>query len=586
VTRRVRSVVCILIVGLAGCGPLRSGRQLDNADTPPAPTSVTLSIVGTNDLHGAIASREGRGGLALLGGYVANLRAARAKDGAVLLIDAGDMFQGTLESNLSEGAAVVAAYNALGYAAAAVGNHEFDFGPNGEASTPRQPRDDPRGALKARAAEAKFPLLAANLVDQATGRIVAWPNVQPGVLLQAAGIKVGIVGVMTYRALTATMAANVKGLNVAPLVATITEHATALRTQGAEVVVVTAHAGARCTSFESPTDLSSCTGDGEILEVAAALAPGLVDVIVAGHTHAGMAHQSNGIAIIESFSSGRAFGRVDLTVDLGIRRPTNTKIYPPQDTCLQVDAGTRVCEAEPVAGATMIGSTYEGRAVVPDATIAAAIEPHLTKVRDLRAMPLGVVLDTPLPRTAASDSPLGNLFTDVFLQSVPNADFAINNTSGGIRADLPAGPLTYGSLFEAYPFDNVLVRFETTGGALRKALEARLRGRAVPGTAGLQVSVQCSDARPALQLHRPDGRVVADDERVSVVTTDFIATGGDGIFPEGFFGGVTVDDIGITVRDAAANWLRARGGRLSERDFVIPERPRWVLPGPWPVRCN
>ena len=88
------------------------------AVAPAAPT-VTLSVVGTNDLHGGILQRGDRGGLALLGGYVGNLRAARARDGgAVLLIDAGDLFQGTLESNLNEGQSVIAAYNALGYAAA------------------------------------------------------------------------------------------------------------------------------------------------------------------------------------------------------------------------------------------------------------------------------------------------------------------------------------------------------------------------------------------------------------------------------------------------------------------------------------
>ena len=109
---------------------------------------VTISIVGTNDLHGGILARDGKGGLALFAGYVNNLRAARARDGgAVLVIDAGDMFQGTLESNLAEGSPVVAAYNALGYAAAAIGNHEFDYGPVGEAATPSKPGDDPRGAL-------------------------------------------------------------------------------------------------------------------------------------------------------------------------------------------------------------------------------------------------------------------------------------------------------------------------------------------------------------------------------------------------------------------------------------------------------
>ena len=63
---------------------------------------------------------------------------------------------------------MIAAYNALGYTAAAIGNHEFDFGPVGAAATPRTPADDPRGALKARAAAAAFPFLAANLLDTAT----------------------------------------------------------------------------------------------------------------------------------------------------------------------------------------------------------------------------------------------------------------------------------------------------------------------------------------------------------------------------------------------------------------------------------
>ena len=62
-------------------------------------------------------------------GHMGLLRRARAADGgAVLLLDAGDMWQGTLASNLTEGASMVAAYNVLGVDAATIGNHEFDFG--------------------------------------------------------------------------------------------------------------------------------------------------------------------------------------------------------------------------------------------------------------------------------------------------------------------------------------------------------------------------------------------------------------------------------------------------------------------------
>src|SRR5829696_4308089 len=95
----------------------------------PKSSPVTISIVGTSDLHGYFMERGGRGGLGVFAGYVNNLRAARVADhGAVLLLDAGDTFQGGVESNLSEGAVIVDAYNALGYTALTVGNHEFDFG--------------------------------------------------------------------------------------------------------------------------------------------------------------------------------------------------------------------------------------------------------------------------------------------------------------------------------------------------------------------------------------------------------------------------------------------------------------------------
>jgi hypothetical protein len=144
-----------LSLALAAC-PRSSGHGAHPPGPPPTPRagSFTLTILGTNDLHGAIDR------LPILAGYVANVRAARAADGGqVLLLDAGDMFQGTLGSNLGEGAAVVAAYNAIGYDAAAIGNHEFDFGPVGPAVTASGPDDDPRGALRARAVEANFPFL-------------------------------------------------------------------------------------------------------------------------------------------------------------------------------------------------------------------------------------------------------------------------------------------------------------------------------------------------------------------------------------------------------------------------------------------
>src|SRR5690606_3539314 len=109
-----------------------------------------------------------------------------------------------------------------------------------------------------------------------------------------------------------------------------------------------------------------------------ALPPDLVDVIVAGHTHRGVAHRVNGVAIIESFAYGEAFGRVDLT--LRDRRVVDSKIHPPQPMCTKPAADP--CETLP----------YAGRPVVENAAIAALIAPDLARAEAIRTKPLGVEL--------------------------------------------------------------------------------------------------------------------------------------------------------------------------------------------------
>jgi 2',3'-cyclic-nucleotide 2'-phosphodiesterase (5'-nucleotidase family) len=582
-SRNTPSVLCLLVL-IAACAPRRG--PVEHA-APSSPPIVTLSIIGTNDLHGGIVPRDGRGGLALLGGYLKNLRAARARDGgAVLLIDAGDMFQGTLESNLTEGAPVVAAYNALGYSAAAVGNHEFDFGPVGPAATPRTPVDDPRGALKARAAEASFPFLAANLVETASGRPVEWTNVQPTAVVDAAGVKVGIIGLMTRGALTATNAANVGGLSVAPLADTIRARATALRGQGAAVVIVTAHAGGRCSSFDRPEDLSSCDASSEIFSVARELPRGLVDVIVAGHTHAAIGHEVEGIAITEAFAGGRAFGRVDLAIDRRAKSVVSKRIFAPRDLCAREDPATQTCTPAAPTG-NLVQAEYENAPVVPDAAVDRLLAPALEQVRAVKARPIGIVLDTPI-RRLVPDSPLSHLFTDALLASVPGADVALHNSSGGLRADLPGGALTYGSVYEVMPFDNLVVPIRLTGRQLRQVFATHVQKSArIIGFSGIRVRAQCSGGVLEVALIRLSGVAIKDDELVLVVVSDFLATGGDGtLAPVIPTGGFPIPGAAPLVRDVFADYLGRLGGHLREEQLLDAANPRLSVSGALPTRCS
>ena len=543
--------------------------QAPRPDVAATTSRVKLSIVGTTDLHGRVFPREGRGGLALLGGYLRTLRSARAADGGgVLLLDAGDTFQGGIESNLSEGALVVDAYNALGYDALAIGNHDFEYGALDTASGDIEP-SDMRGALKAAAARARFPFLAANVIDEATGRPVAWPNVRPSTIVETAGLRVGIVGVMTWDGLTKTLVANVQGLGTTALAPTVEAEARQLRQRGVDVVLILAHAGGACARFDDPADLSSCDDDAEIFRLARQLPTGLVDAIVAGHSHAAVAHEVAGIPIVQAYSVGRAFARVDLTVARGVG-VVSTRVFAPQALCAAVGPDGS-CAAGGVAPAS-----YEAAAVEPDVSVMAAMQPELERVRRWREVPLGITLETPVPRNRDGlESPLGNLFADAIRAAVPGADVAIGMGArrGGLRADLPEGALTRGPLYDVFPFDNRVATLTLTGAQLRQALAAEIsRGRRrFPSVSGVRVRVTCKGDRPHVEIVRPSGAPIGPTETLIVATTDFFGS-------RVRFGSLATQPrttlaSAPLVRDAASSWLTARGGRLRAADLAHP--PRW-----------
>ncbi len=551
------------------------------ADGPSALTAqalegrVTISIVGTTDLHGRIFSDDGRGGLALLGGYLANLRAARAADGgAVLLVDSGDTYQGAIESNLSEGAVVIDAYNALGYTAAAIGNHDLEFGAVDVWNPRQEASPDTRGALKARAAQAHFPFLAANLQEQ--GAPVTWPNVVPSAIVDAAGVKVGLIGVMTHDALSMTLAANVVGLRVTGLAEAIGAEATRVRAAGARLVVVVAHAGGDCAALDQPADLSSCDDTAEMFDVVRRVPRGLVDVVMAGHTHAAVAHEVNGVAIVQAYSWGRAFSRVDVTVDRADGRAAGVRIFAPQPVCARVDPQGQCAAAGPVA-------RYEGQPVAADTAVEAAMAPALARVRVLRATPLGVELAADVPRGAGdSESALGNLFADAFRAHLPDTDVGLSYASGpgGLRSDISAGPATLGGLYDVYPFDNRVVRRTLTGAELKQLLAGRgtrprFGGRAL-GVSGLRVQLSCRDGVFQATANHESGEPIGDDERFVVAMSDFLAARAIAIAPAA--AAPHAGEPSSQMRDVVSSWLRGHGGRVNADQFADPARPRWMQP--------
>ena len=560
------------VLGLGALALVAACSSPPARDRAAAPAKVkagarTLTILGTNDLHGALER------LPLLAGFVSNVRAARAADGGgVLLVDAGDMFQGTLESNLGEGIDVVRAYNQMGYAAAAVGNHEFDYGPEGPAVTAQSVEDDPRGALKKRASEAKFPFVVSNILDAKSGNRITWPNMPASTLVEVAGEKIGIIGASTESTPYTTMPANFVGLKMAPAASAIAQEAKVLRDQGAQLIVVVAHIGSKCKDLDHPNDPSTCEKTEELFKLLDDLPKGMVDVIVAGHTHAGMAHRIKDMAIVESFASGRAFGRVDLRLAAD-GHVTAMHIYHPTDMCA-LDK-----EGNPVPVATCQPAPYEGKPVVADPEVQKIVDGALAKAGERRKEKLGVTVTTTVTRAYGNESAEGDLFCDLMLAARPDAQLALTN-GGGLRADLPAGELTYGQLFEAMPFDNRFAIVELTGKHVRKLVSSNLqRGGGIFSWGGLTAKARCKDGKLDVQV-AVAGKPLADTATYKLVTSDFLATGGDGVIGRLKLPDSAIHATDAIIRDAMADGLRKRKGTI---DAAFKKRLDYE--GDRPVSC-
>lgn len=520
-----RSLPLVLFLLASACASWRK---------PAEPVHVV--IVGTTDVHGWFNGHvetppdggEGVlwGGLPVLATHVEALRAQHG--GRVLLVDSGDMFQGTLESNLFEGEAVVRGYNTMGYTAVAVGNHEFDFGPVGPEPIPRKKGDDELGALKRNAALAAYPFLSANMIEKASGQIPAWAK--PSTMVRVGGARIGIIGLSTPDTPAVTMAINVESLSFTDPVAATMAEARRLREQGADAVIVLAHIGGRCTDMNNEHSLDSCQTQAEAMHLLQSLPPGTIDAFFAGHTHANMRHYVNGIPTVQGLAMSREFSVVDLWIDPAKDRVTKSEMRKPMMICSFVYEGTDSCDPRTAAkGAKLVPRVFGGETMTANARVAEVLDPYLRRVAAKRDQKVGIIATAPFTRTYLAESALGNLLADALRKSA-GADVGIMN-SGGIRSDLRAGELTYGDIFAVSPFDNYPTLVILTGAQLIDILRATTTGqRGIMQVSGLRYTFDASKkgTERFVSATFDNGDPVDLERLYTVIMPDFIAGGGDG----------------------------------------------------------
>ena len=418
--KKLLALTLVLMLLLAGCG---SAAPAETPAETAAPAEVSaylgldndIVILYTNDVHCGVDDNLGYAGLAT----VKNALEAQGKH--VVLVDNGDAVQGDTIGTLSNGEYIIDIMNEIGYDVATPGNHEFDYGMD---------------QFFALTEQANFPYVSANFVDNDGNTVL-----DPYVIKDVAGVKIAFVGISTPKTITTSTPKYFQDDNGnyiysfqqdetgEKLYAAVQSAVDAARAEGAQFVIAMAHLGIEedCSPWTSSEVIVNTTG---------------IDAVLDGHSHSMIecekVKNKDGQEVILSSTETKLAYIGCLTI----------KDDGSMSTTLISDNGMK----------DFIGGIQEEfeelvNTVVASTDVDLIIKDPASGERIVRV----------------SETNLGDLCADAY-RAMSGADVAIVN-GGGVRADIPAGDITYGQIIAVHPFGNEMCVVECTGQEILDALE-------------------------------------------------------------------------------------------------------------------
>ncbi|MEV7071559.1 bifunctional metallophosphatase/5'-nucleotidase [Streptomyces sp. NPDC093990] len=558
--------------GLATVGALAAALPAgahDNQHGKPLPSRYQdVQLLSFNDLHGNLEPPSGSSGRVTelqadgttktidAGGveYLAtHLREARRNNAYSITAAGGDMVGASpLISGLFHDEPTIEALNKLDLDVTSVGNHEFDEGARELARLQNGGCHPTAGCYTDEEFEgADFPYLAANVLDEKTGK----PILKPYWVWKKKDVKVGFIGVTLEDTPGVVSAEGVKGLKFKDEVETINKYARVLQKQGVKSIVALIHEGGAPASASYNYDCDAPgAGDGisgPIVDIAKNISPS-VDALVTGHTHAAYVCTIDDPAgNPRMVTSAASFGR----------------LYT--DTTLTYDRFTGDIARTAVKSANHVVTRTVAKA--PDMT--ELISRWNTLAAPIGNRPIGYI-SADVPSTG-TESPMGDLIADAQLaygRSLdPETDLALMNP-GGVRAGLTYaakgtegdGVVTYAEGFTVQPFSNTVNLQDFTGAQLVKVLQEQVSGS---NAASPKILLPSANLTYTLDLTKTGAdRIVVDSVRLNgaavdpaatyrVATNSFLAGGGDGFttLGQGTNDLVGGDDLAALVEYLTAN---------------------------------
>jgi 2',3'-cyclic-nucleotide 2'-phosphodiesterase (5'-nucleotidase family) len=461
-----------------------------------------LSIMHTNDTH---ANVDNAGNKINVAKKMTAINSVRATKPDALLLDAGDVFSGTLYFNEYQGLADLEFMNLAGYDAMTFGNHEFDAG---------------TAVLANFVKEAQFPFVSANVNfaqdanlqdrfnDETTTNALDG-QIYNGMVKVVNGEKIGIFGLTTEE--TPTISSPGADVVFENYIQEAQKSVDAFNAQGVNKIIAISHLGYN-DSLDWDNDL----------ELAAQVEG--IDVIVGGHTHVKLdapVFETTGVeptVIVQANEYNKFLGTLDVTFD------ATGKIITTETKGKLLDISTY---AEDAATLNILNTKYKPAIQAKEATVVGTAAVQLVGGN---------------PAARVGETNLGNLVADGMLAKAktinPNTVIAIQN-GGGVRTTLNAGNITLADIFRVLPFGNALGIMDLKGSEIKEALEYAVKDAPTAFGGFLQVSglkFTYDSSKPVgqkiqtIQVKGQDGSYTALDvtKNYFVATNIFTAKGGDG----------------------------------------------------------
>ncbi|AYG67288.1 MULTISPECIES: 5'-nucleotidase C-terminal domain-containing protein [unclassified Rhizobium] len=515
--------------------------------TSAAFADYQLNILHFNDFHSRVesinkfdatcsaaeeAKNECFGGAARLKTIIDQRRAALAGQN-VLVLDAGDNFQGSLFYTTYKGAAEVEFLNDVKIDAMTVGNHEFDDG---------------EGPLAAFLDKAQFPVVTANLVVDDQSKL--GERIKKSIVLDIGGQKIGIVGAVTTE--TPELASPGPHVKITDDAAAISAEVDALKSQGVNKIIALTHVG-------YPRDVE------KIAKIAG------VSIVVGGHSHT-----------LLSNTDPKAAGPYPTMVD----NPAGYKVPVVQAASYGKYLGDLVVtfDDKGVIKDAKGDPILLDASIKPDPAIAARVQEMAKPIEELRKKVIGssqAPIEGAREICRVQECSMGNLVADAMLDrtKAQGISIAVQN-GGGLRASIGAGDVSMGDVLTVLPFQNTVATFQLTGAEVKAALENGLSqidegaGR-FPQVAGLKYSFD--KTKPAgsrlVSVEVQEGtefKPIDPEKAYGVVSNNYMRAGGDGyaVFAKD---AKNAYDFGPNLESVVADYLGAHNpyrpytdGRISQ----------------------